>query len=238
MQCCARRCPNTPPAVHSHDGAHDAAETTYARVRAAIAAHYQGPILWLPGNHDLAAPLDRERPGARELRLGEWQIIAIDTHLDGAEGGNVGGVELDRLRELLARTAPRFVVVAGHHPPMKLGTPWLDSGSIANGAALLELLSGSARVKAYVCGHVHQETATTHRGVRVVAAPASPAASKRSGPVRVPPETGARSARTVRPRVNRCAVNGPLDSRKNQTQTAKSHGGIEIPKNPFRCCWD
>lgn len=155
------------------DIAHDAAETTYARVRAAIAAHYQGPILWLPGNHDLAAPLDRERPGARELRLGEWQIIAIDTHIDGAEGGNVGGVELDRLRGLLARTAARFVVVAGHHPPVALGTPWLDGGSIVNGESLLDVLSGSARVKAYVCGHVHQETATTHRGVRVLTTPST-----------------------------------------------------------------
>jgi Icc protein len=155
------------------DIAHDAMETTYARVRAAIAARYQGPILWLPGNHDLAVPLDRERPAPRELALGDWQIIAIDTHMDGADGGNVGAAELERLRALLARITPRFVIVAGHHPPVPLGTPWLDRDSIANGTAVLDLLSGHSRVKAYVCGHVHQETESMHRGVRVLTTPST-----------------------------------------------------------------
>ena len=79
------------------DIAHDASETTYARVRAAIESRYRGPAVWLPGNHDLAAPLDRQRPDARELELGQWQVFAIDTHVDGAEGGDVAA-ELERLR--------------------------------------------------------------------------------------------------------------------------------------------
>jgi Icc protein len=155
------------------DIAHDAADSTYVRVREAIASHHRGPVLWLPGNHDLAAPLDRQRPAARELQLGEWLVIAIDTHVDGAEGGNVDGSELDRLRTLLAQTRARFAIVAGHHPPMPLGTPWLDGGSIANGNALLDLLAGYERVRAYVCGHVHQESATMHRGVRVLTTPST-----------------------------------------------------------------
>ena len=76
-------------------------------MRDAIAAHYQGPIVWLPGNHDVAAPLDRQRPEATELQLGEWQIVAIDTHVDGAEGGNVGAAELDRLRATAGAHARR-----------------------------------------------------------------------------------------------------------------------------------
>jgi len=159
--------------VVTGDIAHDASETAYARVRAAIAAYHPGPVLWLAGNHDLAAPLDRQRPEARELQLGEWQVIAIDTHEDGAEGGNVDGAELDRLRGALGQTRARFVIVAGHHPPMPLGTPWLDGGSIANGGALLDLLAADGRVRAYVCGHVHQENATTHRGVRVLTTPST-----------------------------------------------------------------
>lgn len=155
------------------DIAHDASETTYARARAMIAAHHQGLVLWLAGNHDMAVPLDRQRPAPRELQLGDWQIIAIDTHVDGAEGGNVGDAEIERLRALLARPQSRFVIVTGHHPPLPLGTPWLDTGTIANGAALLELLSASARVKAYVCGHVHHETALTHRGLRVLTTPST-----------------------------------------------------------------
>jgi 3',5'-cyclic-AMP phosphodiesterase len=155
------------------DIAHDAIETTYTRVGASIAAHYSGPVLWLPGNNDVAAPFDRQRPEPRELRLGAWQIIALDTHVDEMHGGNVADAELERLRSVLAGTPARFVIVAGHHPPAPLGTPWLDRDAISNGVALLELLSSDARVKAYVCGHVHQETATTHRGVRILTTPST-----------------------------------------------------------------
>ncbi len=144
MRFCARRLAEraADAMIVTGDIAHDATEATYARVRAAIAAHYQvrsygcRAITMWPRRSIGSAPR------RRELQLGEWQIIAIDTHVDGAEGGNVGAAELDRLRDVLARTAARFVIVAGHHPPMPLGTPWLDNGSIANGAALLDLLSG------------------------------------------------------------------------------------------------
>ncbi len=155
------------------DIAHSATEETYARVRSVIASHYRGPALWSPGNHDLAAPLNRQRPEGFELRLGEWSVIAIDTHVDDAEGGHVTAAELARLRELLARTSTRFVIVAGHHPPFPLGTPWLDKGCIANGTELLDVLADDARVKAYVCGHVHQESSSTLRGVRILTTPST-----------------------------------------------------------------
>jgi Icc protein len=155
------------------DIAHTAEDATYARVGTSIAARYRGPMLWLAGNHDLSAPLNRQRPDVDELRLGDWSVVAIDTHVDNAEGGLVAEAELERLRERLARSSARFVVVAGHHPPVPLGTPWLDTGCIANGAALLELFAGDPRVKAYVCGHVHQETATLHRGLSLLTTPST-----------------------------------------------------------------
>ncbi len=155
------------------DIAHSAAPDTYARVRSVIASHYRGSALWLPGNHDLAAPLNGQRPDGLELRLGEWSVMAIDTHVDNAEGGEVAAAELARVRDLLAYTAARFVIVAGHHPPFPLGTPWLDKGCIANGAELLDVLADDARVKAYVCGHVHQESSSMHRGVPILTTPST-----------------------------------------------------------------
>src|SRR5262249_17738410 len=62
---------------------------------------------------------------------------------------------------------------AGHHPPLPLGMPWLDPDCIDNGADLLALLDADARVKAYVCGHVHQDTATRHGRIDVLSTPST-----------------------------------------------------------------
>jgi len=155
------------------DVAHEPAPQTYARARELIARRYRGPARWLAGNHDLGAAFIAEPPGTDELRLRDWSIVTIDTHIDGAEGGCVARAEMQRLRELLARTDARFVIVAGHHPPLELGTPWLDKGRIVNGGELLDVLSGDARVKAYICGHVHQDTASMHCGLQILTTPST-----------------------------------------------------------------
>ena len=155
------------------DIAHEAAPQTYARARTLIARRYRGPARWVAGNHDLDAAFMDERLDASELRLRDWSIITIDTHIDGAEGGCVAAAELQRLRELLARSNARFVIVAGHHPPLEVGTPWLDQGRVVNGFELLDVLSGDARVRAYICGHVHQDTAAMHRGVQILTTPST-----------------------------------------------------------------
>jgi len=159
--------------VVTGDIAHEPARQTYARARALIARRYRGPARWLAGNHDLDVAFMDERLDTGELRLRNWSIITIDTHIDGAEGGCVAAAELQRLQKLLAHTDARFVIVAGHHPPLELGTPWLDKGRIENGAELLEVLSGDARVKAYICGHVHQNTASMHRGLQILTTPST-----------------------------------------------------------------
>jgi len=157
----------------SGDIAHTPAEETYARGRALIAKHYRGPALWLAGNHDLTAPLRARRPDVDELALANWRVFAVDTHVDGAEGGFIADEEFARLRAWLAGTDARFVIVAGHHPPLPLGTPWLDGQCISNGSQLLEMLATDGRVKAYVCGHVHQETATAYRRLPVLTTPST-----------------------------------------------------------------
>ena len=164
----------TPDAlVVTGDIAHEPHAPAYARVRATIARHYRGPMLWLPGNHDLAVTFTPARPSVERLELGDWCVLGIDTHVDGSEGGRVDEAEMARLRRELAATRARWVIVAGHHPPLPLGMPWLDPTRIANGAELLALLEADARVRAYVCGHVHQDTATRHGRIDVWSTPST-----------------------------------------------------------------
>ncbi len=159
--------------VVTGDIAHEPNPETYARVHALIEARFRGPTLWLAGNHDLTAPLQAARPGGDALDISGWGVIAIDTHIDGAVGGFVADAEFDRLRESLACSAAKYLIVAGHHPPLPIGTPWLDSICITNGEALLDVLAADARVKAYICGHVHQATASIHRGLQLLTTPST-----------------------------------------------------------------
>jgi len=164
----------TPDAlVVTGDIVHEPHATAYARVHAAIAKYHRGPMVWLPGNHDLADAFAPARPAVERLDLGDWCVIGIDTHVDGSEGGRVDAAEMARLRRELAAARARWVIVAGHHPPLPLGMPWLDPSRIANGAELLSLLEADARVKAYVCGHVHQDTATRHGRIDVLSTPST-----------------------------------------------------------------
>jgi len=137
------------------DIAHTPLPNTYARARALLSQHWDGPCLWLPGNHDVGTELARVAPGGRDLTMGDWNVVAIDTHQDGVEAGAVSDSEMRVLRDHLRATSARNILVVGHHPPLEVGTPWLDRGRISNAAALLELLTADSRVKGYVCGHVH-----------------------------------------------------------------------------------
>ncbi|HEY6600078.1 MAG TPA: metallophosphoesterase, partial [Pseudomonadales bacterium] len=152
------------------DIAHEPTPAAYARARTLIERRHRGRVVWLPGNHDLGSLV---HASAQPLELGAWSIIAIDTHVDGAEGGGVAASELARLRECLAQSRARFVIVVGHHPALPIGTPWLDTGCIRNGAELLHVLADDARVKAYVCGHVHQEMASMYRNIQLLTTPSS-----------------------------------------------------------------
>jgi Icc protein len=159
--------------IVSGDIAHMPTAATYARARELLARHYRGPMMWLPGNHDLSAPLAAAAPPADELRLGDWSILTLDTHTDDVESGCVAPAELRRLQDRLRNSNARHVIVFGHHPALAVGTSWLDGSCIGNGAELLAALEADGRVRAYVCGHVHQANASAHSGIALFTTPST-----------------------------------------------------------------
>lgn len=146
---------NVDAVVISGDIAHAGGQATYARARAAVARWFDAPTLWLPGNHDESLDMAASFPAHRELTLGDWLLLGVDTHVDGAEGGFVAEAELERIARVLAASTARFVLAFGHHPVVEVGTPWLDGGRVANAGALLDRLGADARVRGYAFGHIH-----------------------------------------------------------------------------------
>ena len=158
--------------IASGDLAQVGEPATYQRFLETLRARFSGPCLCVPGNHDLGEPFEAILP-TEPLRLGGWDIVGVDTHIDHRVDGEVAVDELHRLGEALSGSAGRHALVVGHHCPVEVGAPWLDAHRIANADALLAVLGAHERVRGYLGGHVHQEVDRRVGGLRILASPST-----------------------------------------------------------------
>jgi Icc protein len=152
---------------------------TYQRLREAV-ADFGDRLRVLPGNHDdremvRAAFGDRLLPGSPSLnfvdRLGEHRLLGLDTLRPWRVHGRLGRTQLAWLaRELRASDAP--VLFFMHHPPIRVGAWWLDKDLLRDHTELRQLVGGRP-VRAFFCGHVHQESAGAFGGARVWTTPST-----------------------------------------------------------------
>ncbi len=155
------------------DIAQQAEVETYQRFRALLDEYWQGPVFTIPGNHDLSAPMAEARLAIERVDLGAWSVIGVDTHTDGEVGGNLTDAEFDRLSDELAGSDAPHVLLAGHHPPIAIGTPWLDRQRIANGDRLVTWMRLQPRVEAYLFGHVHQRVERREEDLQILGTPST-----------------------------------------------------------------
>lgn len=132
----------------------------------------------VPGNHDVRAlmkPICFRPPFSYCAweEIGEWLLIGIDSCVSGQAGGEVSRNELERLSDVIMRSAAHHVMVFLHHPPIPMGSKWLDTVGINNGDELLERLRTLGRVRALAFGHVHQEYDDMYEGIRILATPST-----------------------------------------------------------------
>ena len=142
----------------------DGTVASYERLGKKV-ARLGAPACYLPGNHDDAAlmagmlmgrALDKEKLCFSVDVLG-WRFIMLDSSVRGEDAGCIGDAQREWLRNTLASAPGMPVVVAVHHNPLPVGSEWLDTMTISDGAALLAILDTAPHVKAVLFGHVHQE---------------------------------------------------------------------------------
>ena len=144
------------------DVAHDPDPAAYQRCLDIIAEFYLGPKLLLPGNHDVAAAMAPSVYSLQRLDIGDWTLLAMDSHVDDQPQAVVAPAHWRALQQQLLSLAERPVLLATHHPPVLIGCPWLDKDRIKNGAELLDWAAANANVKALAFGHAHQEVSALH----------------------------------------------------------------------------
>jgi Icc protein len=136
------------------------------------------PVHCVPGNHD-----DRELMRSElsskpfyycdSTRLQGWLVVGVDSCLDGEAGGNISSDDLACLERSLQETTAEHIIVCLHHPPLPVGSHWLDQVGLHNGEEYLDLLAASGKVRTTIFGHVHQAFDATHKGIRVLGTPST-----------------------------------------------------------------
>ena len=132
----------------------------------------------VPGNHDirdLMQPVCCRPPFSYCAydEIGDWLIVGIDSCVKGHAGGEVRREELERLGNTILRSPAKYVMVCLHHPPVEMGSAWLDTVGLKNADEVLARLVSLARVRIAVFGHVHQEYDADHEGVRIIGTPST-----------------------------------------------------------------
>ena len=136
------------------------------------------PVCVIPGNHD-DAPLLAQAFAAPpfqvggQVDLGAWRIVLLDSSVPGRAEGHLTDAELRRLDAALAAAGPRHALVVLHHPPIPLGSAWLDDIGLADAETLLAVVDRHPAVRGILFGHVHQVFDGQRGAVRILGTPST-----------------------------------------------------------------
>lgn len=120
------------------------------------------PWYWLPGNHDQLDLMTAEHPLIEDVSLDAWRLLMLNTQVEGEPYGELGSERLAKLKEQLEQD-DRPTLIAMHHPPVDVGTAWMDAIGLQDRDAFWALLSQHPQVKIILFGHAHQAYAEHHR---------------------------------------------------------------------------
>ncbi|MDA3921734.1 MAG: metallophosphoesterase [Salinisphaera sp.] len=156
------------------DLVHDESEAGYRRLGRQLAA-IGLPVLAMAGNHDNPTLMAQCMPDVvvhGRLLFGDWQLIAINTHMNDSAAGKPDPADMTRLTQALADDQ-RLALIALHHPPWRLGSAWLDAIGLLQADALWQTLEGAPQVRGLICGHVHQAAQAYFAGIPAWSTPST-----------------------------------------------------------------
>ncbi len=158
------------------DLAHDPVATAYQMLLEQL-QRLRVPVLCLPGNHDDPLLMEQYLNTAnvstrKRLRVNDWLVLLLNTWLPGSHSGRLEETELQWLEQQLdADDSP--VLIALHHHPVRIHSPWMDGMMLKSPRRLLALLDRYPRVRAVIWGHIHQQFEARHGSARLLGCPST-----------------------------------------------------------------
>ncbi|WP_354623306.1 3',5'-cyclic-AMP phosphodiesterase [Psychromonas sp. MME2] len=136
------------------------------------------PCYWLPGNHDIQAImlpslLKQGLAQTRQIVSEYWQIIMLDSQVEGVPYGSLSESQLHFLESALNQYPDKHTLICVHHHVLPVGSKWLDQHILKNNQQLLALISEFDNVRAVLSGHVHQAGDTMKNGVYFMTTPST-----------------------------------------------------------------
>lgn len=162
------------------DIAQDASVEAYLRFGRAMDA-LGAPFYWIPGNHDCRATMGKvpsyEKACTRLIKIGNWQIIMLDSSVTGEVYGYLPENELINLENSLLASADdptiSHTMVCLHHNPVPGTARWMQDIGLHNQDKFLKIVDRFNSVRAVVYGHIHQELDFLRNDVRYFCTPST-----------------------------------------------------------------
>ncbi|MCW8995493.1 MAG: 3',5'-cyclic-AMP phosphodiesterase [Psychromonas sp.] len=136
------------------------------------------PCYWLPGNHDLQAVmlpnlLQQGLAHTQQIISDYWQIIMLDSQVEGVVYGELTEQQLAFLELALLEYPDKHTLICLHHHVLPVGSAWLDQHILKNSQVFLNLISAFTNVRAVLSGHVHQAGDILHNGICFMTTPST-----------------------------------------------------------------
>ncbi|WP_048308564.1 phosphodiesterase [Halomonas sp. PR-M31] len=142
------------------------------RHASALFSSFGCPWFWFSGNHDDPVLMNEMHPLQDEIDLGAWRLLLLDSRVEGRPHGELGNQQLETLATRL-KEDERPVLLALHHPPVTIGSDWMDAIGLKDRDALWQVLTPCPQVNAILCGHIHQSFEQWLDNVLVYGCPAT-----------------------------------------------------------------
>jgi len=136
---------------------------------------YACPKYWFAGNHDHRANMRSVATSelAKVIYAADWQIIMLDSLVEGAVHGFLGDQELEVLEQALANPAINHSLVCLHHHPITIQSAWLDNIGLHNRERFWSIVDAAPSVRGVLWGHIHQDLEQERKGVKLMATPST-----------------------------------------------------------------
>lgn len=163
------------------DVSEDASASSYARVAVRLGT-LGAPVLALPGNHDDPEVMKQHFPlgpwdGPGVFELDPWLIMGLDSTSTGKISGVFSQHDLERFDASMRGSNSEHILVALHHQPVPVNSPWIDRYALEEPERFLAYLDREKRVRCVAWGHVHHAFSSDRNGVSFLGAPSSVANS-------------------------------------------------------------
>lgn len=170
------RCGQPDLVLVTGDLAQDGSQAAYEALASAL-ARFECDSLWIPGNHDNTQQLwsvaRRYHADRKHLRLGNWQILMLDSSVPCKVHGELAPQELEWLDTTLAANPELPALIALHHHPVDITANWMADIGLHDREAFWAIVARYSQVKAVIWGHIHQEVDRLENGVRLLGTPST-----------------------------------------------------------------